>query len=167
MPEPGDTSVLVFRNEANEPIAVPGEVVTAAERQYRCHLAHMQGDSWALIALNEGYPSAQAAASDVKRYLEEGAALVTEASRRESLALEVARLDRYMRMLDEKAAEGNIIAINAGVNIVMKRSQLLGLLSEDMAVTTTRTVVIPLDDDGYAAALRELVENDTHRPPPA
>ena len=155
-----DGTVIVFRNEANEPIAVPGEIVTLAERQYRCHLARMRGDSWALIALDENYPSAQAAASDVKRYLAEGAALVTEASRRESLALEVARLDRYTRALDEKAMEGNVGAISVGVNIVMKRAELLGLLTEDLSLTTTRTVVVPLDD-GYAAALRELVDRDT------
>ena len=164
MLEPGDTSVLVFRNEAGEPIAVPGEVVTLAERQYRCHLSRMKGTSWAEIAVAEGYPSAQSAASDVKRYLEEGAAMVTEASQRESLSLEVARLDRYQLMLEDKVQDGNIGAIGVGVNIVMKRALLLGLLSDNLQETTTRTVVIPLDDGGYADALRKLADMPTSPP---
>jgi hypothetical protein len=148
--------VLVFRNSASEPIAVPGEIVTEAERAYRCHIKRLEGSSWEEIAIAEKYPTAIACKADVDRYLKEGAALVTEKSQRDQLTLEVGRLDAMQLFLWPKAKGGSVPAVTAIVNIIMNRSKLVGLQSEQaLAAGGPRTLVVPVDDEGFLDALKE------------
>lgn len=152
-----DDNVLVFRNAANEPIAVPTEVVTAAERAYRCHSWRIEGRSWEWIAQQEGYPSAKAAAYDVERYLDEGRALVVEKSARQMLTLEVARMDALQSALWPMAMKGHVQSATAVLSIIVNRSKLVGLDPEKMnedAAAQARTVVVPSHEDGYLAALK-------------
>lgn len=158
---PEDTgNVLVFRNTVGEPIAVPEEVVTAAEQAYRCHRMRVDGYSWEQIAQVEHYPSAGAAKYDVDRYLDEGKALVVESSQREMLALEVARLDSLQLALWKKAMGGHVQSVNAIVNIVMNRARLVGMDAnrpgED--ANTPRTLVVPVDGEGFLQALQQAAE---------
>ena len=147
-------TVLVFRNHVGQPIAVPEDVVTAAERAYRCHRKRIQGLSWEQIAQQEGYPTAASAHSDVDRYIKEGRALVVEQSQREMLTLEVARLDAMQSALWERAMQGNVPSVNAVVNIIINRSRLIGLDANQMAETKPHTLVVPVDGDGFLAALK-------------
>jgi hypothetical protein len=153
--KPKPESVLVFRNELNEPIAVPGDVVMAAERAYRCHLARVGGQSWEEIAIAEKYPSAAAASHDVTRYLKEGAAMVTEASAQEQLAQEVRRLDALQYALWAQAMGGMVPAVNAIVNIINHRARLIGLDPDKMDTSGPVTVVVPPDAASYMAALKK------------
>ena len=84
-----DKKVLVFPG-SERPVAVPEVIVLAAQRPYRAYKAHQSGKSWDEVAEQEKYPSAQSARADVRRYLTEGRALVTEWSRAEQLAIELA-----------------------------------------------------------------------------
>ena len=61
--DPAGGTVLVFRNPDGTPVAVPEDVVNAAERAYRCHTRRIKGDSWDLIAAEEGYESVGAGRS--------------------------------------------------------------------------------------------------------
>lgn len=147
--QPGAT-VLVFRNSVGQPVAVPEDVVAQGERPYRAYQLHIAGKSWAEIAREEQYADAGAAAYDVKRYIDEGKALVTTRTRRDQLQLEVARLDALQAIVWDQARTGHLPAIKEAVNIIMSRSKILGLaeMSEDEAGSGgPTTVIIPHGDD--------------------
>ena len=146
--------VLVFRNGGGEPIAVPDDVVTAAERAYRCHKMRIGGASWDAIALEEKYPNAAAAAHDVKRYLAEGASLVVEKSAREMLTLEVMRMDALQNALWRQAMSGHVPSVTACLSIIVNRARLIGLDPEKMNETAAVTVVVPVEGSAYMAALQ-------------
>ena len=159
-PKPPSGTVLVFRNHADEPIAVPNEVVTEAERAFRCHGLRLQGNSWEKIAELELYPSARSAKSDVDRYLEEGRALVVEASQREQLSMEVARFDALQLALWPAAMRGNVQSAVAVMNIIVHRARLVGLDPEKMNEDSRgpATLVIPVDGDGFLEALQQAAK---------
>lgn len=157
--QPSD--VLVFRNNVGDPIAVPDDVVTEAERAFRCHKLRVKGKSWEEIADLEMYPSAEACHADVKRYIEEGRALVVERTQREMISLEVARLDALQALLWDKAEEGSIVAIGEIRKIIMSRVQVTGqdpTKAVDDAAAQGRTVVLtPAEggtDDGFIGYMK-------------
>lgn len=157
--QPLTTDILVFRNSAGEPIAVPASVVTMAERAYRCYEHRLSGMSWSAIADLEGYVSASSAAADVRRYTEEAAALVSERSQREMLQLEVARLDELQRVVWPSAMAGSLPAVDMVRKLIADRANLLKLDAEKIAadaVDTSRTVVVQQSDDGYVRSLKAV-----------
>lgn len=167
----GDAKVLVFRNAGNEPIAVPSDVVTEAQRAYRCHMLRVGGKSWSQIAEEEKYPSATACQADVTRYMAEAKALVVEASQRDMLTLEVARMDALQSALWPQAMAGHVPSATAVLSIIVNRSRLVGLDPEKMnddAAQQLRTVVVPHEDEGYVAALKRAAGEDPPQvdPPP-
>ena len=164
-PTDDTTNVLVFRNPVGEPIAVPDDVVTAAERAYRCWRARVGGKSWAVIAEEEHYPSPRAAKYDVDRYLEEARSLVVEKSAQDMLTLEVARLDELQRGVWPQAMNGHLPSATLVLNIIRIRADLLGLTggaAVDPSSSGSRTVVVVgADSPGYIASLqRASEEND-------
>lgn len=162
MLQPPDGSVLVYRNTVGDPIAVPEEVVTAAERAFRCYKERMAGKSWGEIALDEHYPSATAAKYDVGRYMDEASAMVVASTAKEMLSLEVARLDAVQNALWLSAMTGHVPSAALVVNIIINRAKLIGLDPERMgaAADQARTVVVPAHDDGYTASLKRLAGED-------
>ena len=162
MTKPPDGTVLVFRNPAGDPIAVPEEVVTAAERAYRCYKARVAGVSWAQIAEDEFYPSAGAAKYDVDRYMAEATSLVVESSAREMLTLEVHRLDALQNSLWLSAMTGHVPSAALVMNIVMNRSRLVTEAAERLGAAgdTARTVVIPHQEDDFLAGLKSAAGED-------
>ena len=152
------SNVLVFRNTAGDPIAVPSDVVTAAERAYRCYMSRVAGMSWAEIATAEGYPTGASARYDVERYLSEGKALVVEASQRDMLILEIHRLDALQHAVWPGAMAGHVPSVTAALAIVNSRAKLVGLdpdkLDDAAAKAARNTVVVPPDDAGYIKALQ-------------
>lgn len=157
-------NVLVFRNTAGEPIAVPDDVVTAAERAYRCYNSRTSGMSWTEIARREGYPSAAAAHYDVTRYMNEAKALVVEASQREMLTLEVARLDSLQQAVWPGAMAGHVPSATLAMNIVINRARLVGLdpdKIDDRANQVRTTVVVPPEDGAYLRALQRAAAQAT------
>ena len=153
---PPDGSVIVFRNPAGEPIAVPEDVVTAAERAYRCYQLRVGGQSWAQIAEAELYPSAGSAKADVDRYMAEASAMVVESSAREMLTLELHRLDALQHALWLSAMTGHVPSASLVMNIIMNRAKLVGLDPDRMGAEASHatTVVVPHQDDGYLTALK-------------
>lgn len=159
---PSGASVLVFRNGSGEPVVVPDEVATAAERAYRCYKHHLAGKSWAEIAVEEQYPSADAVAYDVKRYMEEAQSLVVHHTARQMLGLEVARLDALQSATWGAAMAGHIPSATFVLNVIKERSRLVGLDPEKMAEENNqnmRTVVVPHDSAGYIAGLQRAAEH--------
>lgn len=157
--KPGD--VIVMRNpNTGRPVAVPDEIVSQAEREYRAFKMSRAGKDWHEIAIHEQYPSAQAAAAAVKRYLDEGAAVVADFRRTEAISMEVARLNALQSAFWDAAQAGDTKAGALVFNIIMGRVKLQKLdvlISEDEA-TQARTVVVA-SDDGYADSLREIAES--------
>lgn len=153
-------NVLVFRNPAGEPVAVPDEVVTAGERAYRAYQLHLQGMSWEQVAEAEQYADRTAAMYDVRRYMEEAKALVVARSAREMLTLEVARMDALQSALWPSAMRGHVQSAMAVLNVINSRAKLVGLDPEKMndADTKAHTVVVPSGEDGYLAALQEAAQ---------
>jgi len=149
-------TVLVFRNQHGEPIAVPDEVVTAGERAYRAYQEHLSGKSWDQIAIEEQYPSASAVRYDVQRYMDEAQALVVERSARQLLQLEVARMDALQAAVWPQALRGHVQSAALALNIIIQRAKLVGLDPEKMndADTKAHTVVVPSQSDGYIDAMK-------------
>ena len=160
--KPPDGTVLVFRNPAGDPIAVPEDVVTAAERAYRCYQMRIGGQSWAQIAEAELYPSASAAKYDVDRYMAEARAMVVESSAQEILTLEVHRLDALQHALWMSAMTGHVPSAALVVNIIMNRAKLVWETRERMGdeLSTSRTVVVPQSDDGFLQTLKDAAGED-------
>lgn len=151
--EPG--TVLVFRNPSGEPIAVPEEVVTAAERVYRCYKLHLSGQSWAQIAVTEQYPSAEAVAYDVKRYMDEARALVVSHSARSMLELEVARMDALQSFAWPQAEKGHVPSMAFVLAVIKQRMWAVGLDPEQMNEgDKNNTVVVPQDSAGFIGAMQ-------------
>ena len=150
-----DDNVMVFRGP-DRPVAVPEEVVLSAQREYRAYLAHQKGMSWAEVAEREKYPSADAARFDVRRYLTEGRALVTEWSRVEMLHIELARLDALQASIWDAAVGGKLPAVALARDLIMSRIKILKLdEAVDEDETRARTVVVYGDTDSYSAALEQ------------
>lgn len=154
-------TVLVFRNNNGAPIAVPEDIVEENDRTFRAAQMQLQGASWKAIALAEGYVDANAAKSDVKRYRDEATALLTEHSRKDLLALEVARLDALQAAVWQQAMKGHLPAVNVVRDLIMSRIKVLQLdqPSQEEEITGPRTVVIPHDDDEYAAELQRAIDS--------
>lgn len=154
-----DGTVLVFRRpDTGRPVAVPDEVVLAAERPYRAYCARLTGMSWEAVALEEGYPSPRAAATEVNRYLEEGKELIAQASAGALISLELARMDALQAAVWPKAMAGNLAAIGISMNVIMNRVKIMGLevlAEKGEGAGSPRTVVVPMDDEGYLTALQE------------
>lgn len=166
-PKGDDGKVLVFRRPGDQrPVAVPPEVVIASERPYRAYQLKVSGARWEDVALAESYPTPEAARADVERYLAEGKSLVEEFRRKELLSLEIARLDALQLALWPLALQGNIAAVNSAMSLVMNRAKLLRLdqdIREDENTIEGRTVVAPVDEEGYAAALRRAADHGLGR----
>lgn len=159
-PDDEDTGadVLAFRNTAGEPIVVPSDVATEAERAFRAYKLNRDGLDWQSIAMQEMYPSARAAKADVDRYLAEGRALVVEKSAKEMLNLEMARLNHYTYQLREGIEKGSIIALTEARHLVMARARLALALGASLTEDTAggRTVVVGGATEGsYIATLQE------------
>lgn len=164
-PPPDDeheAKVLVFRTAANDTFAVPDDVVTEAERAYRCHQHHLQGKSWDEIALEEQYPSGRAAKADVDRYMAEARSLVSEKTMRDMLTLEVMRLDALQAAIWPNAMMGHVPSATFVLNVIMSRAKLIGLdpdrMAEQLQQRQSHTVIVPPDSDGYVAALQHHAE---------
>lgn len=156
-----DGEVLAFRQPSTgRPVVVPTDVATMAERPYRAYQMRLAGRGWKDVAEVEGYPSAQAARADVDRYMREGAALVSDWSRKQLLTFELDRLDQLQAALWPQAMAGHIPAVNTSLQLVLSRVKLLALdqpSAEDSA-TSPRTVVVPTDDDGWKSSLERVVQ---------
>jgi hypothetical protein len=149
-----DAEILVFRGE--RPVAVPEMVVLEAQREYRAWQHHQGGKSWEQVAAIEGYPTAAAARQDVRRYLTEGRALVTEWSRAEMLAVKMAQLDTLLASCWDAAIGGKLPAIALAADLVTKQIKVLRLDeagAEDE--TRARTVVVLGDEESYTKALEQ------------
>lgn len=151
-------TVTVIRGHENRPVAVPEQVVIASERPYRAYLMQQAGHSWQAIALAEEYPNWQAARADVQRYLNEGAELVGDFTRRQLLQMEVDRLNALQQAIWQKAMAGQPQMVNQALAIILSRAKLLKL-DQDVRDETEdlkgRTVVVPNDSVGYSATLEQ------------
>lgn len=158
--EPTGATVLVFRNDVGQPVAVPEAVVMEAERPYRAYKAMMSGVSWADIARQEGYSDAAAARYDVQRYVEEGKSLVAMNSRRDQLQLEVARLDALQAAhWDDAIHKKHLPAAKFVLDTIVVRSKLLSLAEMTEAEGGSEqptTVIVP--SEGYQEHLESLAE---------
>jgi len=159
LPPRKEGEVLVFRHPTTQrPVVVPDDVATAAERPYRAYKARLTGMSWEEVALLERYPNARAAAAEVNRYLEEGRALVAEASAGALIGLELARLDALQHAIWPSAMEGTLPAVSMSMQLVLARVKLMGLELEaekGAAGGAPTTVVVPMDSEGYRRMLEE------------
>jgi len=160
LPAEGE-KVLVFRNEAGEPIAVPAAVVTEAERAYRVYKMWLKGETWMEISRVEGYPSPRAAKADMDRYLAEGRSLVVASSAAEMVELELARLTSYTLKLAERIDEGVIPAITEARQLAMARVNLVTAIGQHIVGSNDgqRTVVVPVEGGTFVATLREAAED--------
>lgn len=160
----GTTRVVpIYRNpETGRPVAVPEEIVSEAEREYRAYLLHQRGKTWHEIAMAESYldaqnnPSGSIAAAAVQRYLDEGRAVVANFTRAEVLATEVAVLRAMREAMWDGATVSkkptHVMAVLATHDRMVKVFRLDQADEDDM---TVQTVVVPSED--FIASLRAVV----------
>lgn len=149
--------VSVFRNpETQRPVAVPEEIVSAAEREYRAWKAHTSGKSWVTIAAEEKYDSPEAARESVKRYLAEAVAVVQDFNREQIVADHVGRL-ALMRSYVWKGVEaGKTASIAQALAIEDRWVKAFGLDQETGEDAATQTVVvIDKEDRAYLQLLQD------------
>lgn len=156
--------VQIYRNpETDRPIAVPEDIVTEAEREYRAYKSSLRGKSWQQIAEEESYldergvPRGSIASAAVKRYLDEGRAVVANYTRAEVLATEVAVIREIRSAMWEGATTGrkpsHAMVVLATHDRMMKAFRLDQADEDDV---TVQTVVVPSEE--FIAALREQTE---------
>lgn len=157
--ESDNDKVLVFQGE-QRPVAVPEEIVLLAQRPYRAYTAHQKGVSWLEIAEIEGYPTATAAQADVRRYLSEGQALVSDFTRSELLTMAVEQLRKLRSCVWEDAMDGKLPAVKLARDLIIDEVQLLRL-NETTAEEATggRTVVVSGGNDHYITTLERVAED--------
>lgn len=169
-PDDEDTGaeVIAFRNSHGEPVVVPTDVATEAERAFRAYKLNRDGLDWQEIAMREQYPSARAAKADVDRYLAEGRALVVEKSAKEMLNLEMARLNHYTFQLRDGIEKGSIVALTEARHLVMARARLALALGAGLTENNDggRTVVISGETGQFIATLREAAGDEPGAPQP-
>ncbi len=161
-----EATVLVFRNEVNQPVAVPEGVVLEADRTYRAYKLHERGHSWAEVAAVEGYTNGRAAMYDVHRWLDEGRALISDRTRRDMLQVEVARLDALQAAVWPEAMRGKVPAAQFCLQTIATRVKMLKLdelQDNEEELTGPKTVIVPVDDGGYLQVL-ERVANEGSTP---
>jgi hypothetical protein len=160
-PERERTVVVVRSGVHGRPVAVPAEIVEAAERPYAAYQLHLRGYSWREVAMEMDYLDERAARADVKRYLAEGQALIADTTRVEMLELEVQRLNALQSAVWPAALAGHLPSVNAALSIVVQRAKLLGLdqMAEVEALpgeqAGARTVIVPAEPGGYLRVLKE------------
>lgn len=150
----------MFESRRGKPVVVPSEVASAAERPYRAYKKKLDGMTWADIAQEEGYPNQQAAAVDVRKYLEQGKALVTDYSRQQLIEIEADRLDKLQRAIWGLAMQGDLPAVAMSLKIMAHRAKILGLEADQRAGETSDarpvTIVVAPDSESYMAALERM-----------
>lgn len=159
-----DNVVQMYRNpETGRPVAVPDEIVAEAEREYRAYKAHCSGKTWRDIAIAEMYESADAAAAAVRRYLDEGRAVVQDFSRAEVVAAHLGRLMMLREAFwDEAMTEKKVSAGMFLLSVEDRWVKAFGLDQPDAEDTTVQTVVVPSED-----YIRELqMAADAEEPEP-
>lgn len=160
------TTVLVARSNSGAPIAIPEDVVIASERPYRAYKLHMAGHSWEMVALAENYPDWRACRADVKRYLDQGAAIISETTKREMVTLELARYDAYTQALWADAMKGSVPAINTSLSVSSMRVKLTHMdadfIDDPEAGQQGRTVVVGTGEDEYQAGLEAAADEGGH-----
>jgi hypothetical protein len=150
--------IIAFRGSDGQPVVIPQEVARVAEQPYRCYLMHEQGMSWRNIAEIEGDGlTGRQVQAMVTRYLDEGAALITDFTRKHLMNLQLNRYERIIAVHYPKMLEGSIASAGLMMNAMREEIRLTRLdqpvLDSDDATTSQRTVVIPADTEGYSAAL--------------
>lgn len=153
-----EATVLVLRNpDTQRPVAIPDEVVSAAEREYRAYKAfRLEGKTWTEIAEQEGYESPAAAAAAVRRYLDEAVAVLKDFSREQIIADYVGRLDYYRAKLMPEIEKGKTAAIATALSVEDRWVKAYGLDQVTGEDATEQTVVVASPE--YIAELQAAAE---------
>jgi hypothetical protein len=151
-----DNVVALYRGEDGRVVAVPGEVVIEAEREYRAYLEYAKSKSWEQVAEAEGYADAKAAQAAVKRYLDEGKAIVGDLSRKDMLAVEVGQLRMLRESLWESAMLGKVSAVMAALAVHDRMVKIFGLDTGEEAATEAGRTVVTIDPNTYTEGLRAV-----------
>ena len=116
---------------------------------------HVGGMSYYQIGIELGLaePESRRLVVDTIR---EAAKLVDHETKSELLDLELARIDAFQNAVWPTAMEGNVRAGMHALTLIMARAKLLGMDEVTVAGTTVNAVVVPANEDQYAAALRMI-----------
>lgn len=138
---------MVVRGADGRPAAVPDEVISEHERDWRAYKMHRAGKDWEEIARKELYESAAAAAASVKRYLDGGRAIMQEMTRAEIVADHVSRLQWMRSKLEAGIEAGKPASIMAGLAIEDRWVKAFGIDQQDEeGGAGANTVVVPSEE---------------------
>lgn len=152
--------VIVMRQpDTGRPVAVPHDVVTATDRAFAAWERKLEGWSWQRIAdegPGGGWPTAQAAQTEVLRYLEEGRQALAGWKRTEITEMWRSRLEMLWEAAVPEARAGKVPSMMAALNIAKTAMTLERLDQPSEEDTNVPTVVVPSED--YIASLTQQAE---------
>lgn len=161
---PPPNVVQIYRNpETQRPVAVPDEIVSVAEREYRAWKLHTSGKSWTEVAATEQYPDARAASEAVRRYLDEAVAVVQDFTREQVIADHLGRLQMLRQALWAGAMAGKVQHVMASLHLEDRWVKAFGLDQPDADGANQQTVVVPSPE--YVREL-QLASGDLDEPEP-
>ena len=138
------------------------EVVLAADGMafdpaHEAHKLRITGMPWREVAHKTGYPTADAAAGAVARYLQKAAGNMTAEQQHHALTLQI---DRYEAILNNwwEAGAGAGRDDSAATIVLRTMAQLdkIQRLGEPDVVVSKETIVISADPEEYVRQLKEM-----------
>ena len=118
---------------------------------------HLSGLGRAEIAARTGYLDGRIAAMAVNAYLQKIATEQAPDHRRQTLDLELARLDALQAAYWPAAIAGDLVAASFVLKLISRRCAILGFdRAEDDLSGTAGTLVIGGDTEEYVAGLKAL-----------
>lgn len=153
-----EDNVLVFRNQADQPVVVPHDIALENDKVYQAYMDHIGGMSWALVASKHGYLDGTAARATVSRYADEAKALITESGRRHLLVSEISRLDALQTSIWKQAMGGHLPAVNTVINLIMCRVKILGL-DQGAPEEEKSGAITVINADGYQTELQRAIDH--------
>ena len=140
-----------------EPKASPKRIKAAQGAREALEM-RLGGSTYAQIGEAQGI-SAPAAAKRVDKALEELAEDARPAAEK-VLALELARLDRYLQSVDAKVAGGDVQAVGVALKVQERRSKLCGL---DAPSRHQVEVAVETEEQALETLAKEIRENAEFR----
>jgi hypothetical protein len=123
-----------------------------AQQAYQLHVA---GKSYYQIGVELGLPAAESKKL-VAQTIRDAAKLVDDATKTDLLLLELARLDAMQAAVWDRVMEGHVSSGEYVLHLLQQRVKLLELDAGTVVNNTVNAVVVPANEEQYAAALRVI-----------
>jgi hypothetical protein len=132
--------------------------VVAHDRAGDAHRLRLAGVDWEVIAGQVGYASGRVASLAVDAYLQRIAVEQAPEWRRQTLQLELARMDALQAAFWDDALQGDRHAAEVVLKVIARRCKVMGYDKADESLApAARTVVVGGTSEEYINTLQSLI----------